>query len=223
MKQAYLYSTLEKEFLFGLDAEIDQLETQKQHKTIYLLPADATFVAPPEKVLGKAIVWTGSKWKYVDDNRYKIIYDKTNSLNTDQMPGGLYADVPDGYTLVVPPDLANKYVFNDETEKWEAYQPTIEEIIAPYDAAMEKYLRDTRVERGYTTREPSDYRYSEVPRWATDAEDWIKFRDAVMLYALAVENHAMETGEIPSMEEFLANMPKIHWTYNESENESESN
>ena len=88
--------------------------------------------------------------------------------------------------------------------------PTLED----YDAAMEQFLREEREARGYTTREPDSYLTSEVPRWAQDARDWVSHRDAVMEYALELIN-AVERGERPppTMEEFLANMPQIQWTY----------
>ena len=46
-----------------------------------------------------------------------------------------------------------------------------------YDQALEEHLRNARVARGYTTREPDKYLNSAVPRWRQDAEDWVPFRD----------------------------------------------
>lgn len=88
--------------------------------------------------------------------------------------------------------------------------------IDDYDMAMEEHLRAEREARGYTTREPDSYLTSEVPRWAQDAKDWVAHRDAVMEYALGLIN-AVQSGERepPTMEEFLANMPQIQWTYSE--------
>ena len=90
--------------------------------------------------------------------------------------------------------------------------PTIDD----FDAAMEAHLRAEREHRGYTTREPSDYRDSSVPRWKQDAEDWVAHRDAVMGYALELIN-AVKSGqrEPPTMEEFKAGLPQITWTYEE--------
>lgn len=86
--------------------------------------------------------------------------------------------------------------------------------VADYDAAMEKYLYDERAARGYTTREPDMYIGSQVPRWNADAEDWKHHRDAVMLYALDVMNR-VEAGEPPpTIEAFVAGLPRIEWSYN---------
>lgn len=85
--------------------------------------------------------------------------------------------------------------------------------VADYDNAMERYLEAVKAERGYTTREPSDYAGSSVPRWAQDAADWISFRDQMMLYALSVENAVSAGAPAPTIEEFEAGFPAIHWTY----------
>jgi len=72
--------------------------------------------------------------------------------------------------------------------------------VADYDKAMEDHLAAERAARGYTIREPSDYKDSSVERWNQDAIDWISHRDAVMLYGLEVMNHYAETGEAPSLQ-----------------------
>ncbi len=91
------------------------------------------------------------------------------------------------------------------------------QIQAAYDRAMEDYLASVRMARGYTVREPSDYTGSSVPRWASDAADWITFRDAVMLYGLNILNSALVGGNLPTVEDFVAGMPVITWTYVETE------
>ena len=84
-----------------------------------------------------------------------------------------------------------------------------------YDQAMEDYIREVRIARGYTTREPDDYFGSSNPRWAQDAKDWVAFRDAVMTYALDVINTYTKTGNAPTLAEFKAGFPRIEWTYTE--------
>ncbi|MBO7688824.1 MAG: hypothetical protein J6V72_20760 [Kiritimatiellae bacterium] len=89
--------------------------------------------------------------------------------------------------------------------------------VADYDAAMEAHLTAERSERGYTTREPDMYINSQVPRWASDARDWVAHRDDVMLYALDILN-AVAAGEpAPSLEEFKAGLPLIGWTDQEGD------
>lgn len=86
---------------------------------------------------------------------------------------------------------------------------------ADYDFAMEEHIRAARVARGYTTREPTEYLGSSVPRWAQDAADYVAFRDACMLYGLQVQNDYAAGKAVPTLEEFKAQLPMIHWTYEE--------
>ena len=90
-------------------------------------------------------------------------------------------------------------------------EPSIEE----YDQIMEDYITQTRMDRGYTTREPSAYANSSVPRFAQDAKDWQKFLDDTMLYSMKVHNDYDSTGIAPTIDEFKENLPKIVWTYTE--------
>lgn len=79
----------------------------------FLIPANATTVAPPEEQEGKARVWEGKKWAYINDNRGKTMYSVDDSRQTSAMSNILGADVPDGWTLTPPPDAGNKYTFVD--------------------------------------------------------------------------------------------------------------
>lgn len=91
--------------------------------------------------------------------------------------------------------------------------PPPEITVADYDRAMEEHIKAARVARGYTTREPTEYLGSSVPRWAQDATDYIAFRDACMLYGLSVQN-AYAAGEpVPTLEEFKAALPVITWNW----------
>jgi hypothetical protein len=85
--------------------------------------------------------------------------------------------------------------------------------IEDYDKAMEEHLKAERVARGYTLREPSDYKDDPNPRFAQDAQDWIAYRSAIMTYGLEVQNHYAETGEAPTLAEFKAALVHITWTY----------
>jgi hypothetical protein len=87
--------------------------------------------------------------------------------------------------------------------------------VADYDATLEQHIFDTRAARGYTTREPSYYLQSSVPRWKQDALDWVAFVDECMLYGLDIQNRYAAGEEVPSLEEFKANLPRIVWTYSE--------
>lgn len=97
-------------------------------------------------------------------------------------------------------------------EGWSAEQPEKPVTADDYDAVMESHLLATRMDRGYTTREPDAYINSRNERWAQDAEDFIDFRDKVMEYGLAVMNEYAATGKAPSLDEFKAGLPQMNWT-----------
>ena len=96
--------------------------------------------------------------------------------------------------------------------KWVYEKMSVEELTRLYDEAMEAHLDTEKAERGYTKREPSDYANSGVKRYAQDAADWTAHRDAVMLYGLDVLNKAASGEPVPTLAEFKANLPVIHWT-----------
>ena len=84
--------------------------------------------------------------------------------------------------------------------------------IEDYDRVMEKHIKQTRIARGYTTREPDCYINSSNPRWRQDAIDFIAFRDSVMEYGLNIINNYKQTGSAPTLVEFEAGLPIITWS-----------
>lgn len=83
-----------------------------------------------------------------------------------------------------------------------------------FDKEMENYLLEIRTQRGYTTREPTDYINSTNERWKQDAIDWIQFRDAVISYTQNIINdNTIYTNIL--LDEFKANLPVITWTFND--------
>lgn len=65
----YRYDETTKEYIGFEEALLDPLETKKQGKNIYLLPANATFTTPQEVAEGYVNVWNGTGWEQVEDNR----------------------------------------------------------------------------------------------------------------------------------------------------------
>ena len=104
---AYKYDSQTGEFLHEVLCQESPREPGK-----FLIPANATMVAPPEEQAGKARVWNGEEWGYRDDNRGKTMYSVTDSRHTSTMSNVLGANVPEGWTLTPPPDSENKYTFS---------------------------------------------------------------------------------------------------------------
>lgn len=68
--QVYKYDEQTKEYIGTEQALINPLESELQGKTIYLLPANATFEKPNLQD-GFASVWNGDEWENIEDNRGK--------------------------------------------------------------------------------------------------------------------------------------------------------
>lgn len=78
--QVYKYDEQTKEYIGTEQALIDPLETELQGKTIYLLPANATFEKPNLQE-GFASVWN-DKWENIEDNRGKEYWLDTDAFGT---------------------------------------------------------------------------------------------------------------------------------------------
>ena len=68
--EIYMFDGETKEYIGAEDALLDPLETKKQGKSVYLLPANAAFERPPIAEDGKAVIFDDG-WKQVVDNRGK--------------------------------------------------------------------------------------------------------------------------------------------------------
>ena len=79
--QVYKYDEKTKEYIGAEQALINPLETELQGKTIYLLPANATFEKPNLQE-GFASVWNGTQWENIEDNRGKEYWLDTDSFGT---------------------------------------------------------------------------------------------------------------------------------------------
>lgn len=78
--QVYKYDEQTKEYIGTEQALINPLESELQGKTIYLLPANATFEKPNLQD-GFASVWN-DKWENIEDNRGKEYWLDTDSFGT---------------------------------------------------------------------------------------------------------------------------------------------
>ena len=79
--QVYKYDEKTKEYIGTEQALIDPLETELQGKTIYLLPANATFEKPNLQE-GFASVFNGTQWENIEDNRGKEYWLDSDTFGT---------------------------------------------------------------------------------------------------------------------------------------------
>lgn len=77
----YIYDTKNGEFLNEAEAQIDPLASSKG-ETIYLMPPNATQIAPTEPKAGYANVFTTGKWEQIKDERGETYYDNDNNAIT---------------------------------------------------------------------------------------------------------------------------------------------
>lgn len=100
MKKVYYFDD-KNEYTEQGFAQLDPLETELAGSEIYLLPASATFDAPPSQQ-GYAAVWNGIAWELVEDHRgvkYWLPEDKHGDPAREMKELGA---LPDGASLTEP-------------------------------------------------------------------------------------------------------------------------
>lgn len=98
----YKYDEKTKEYIRTEQAQLDPLETKKQQKNVYLLPANATFAEPPEAQEGFARVWNGEAWKQVEDNRGVEYWMPEDTYGASAREMKELGALPEGATLTPP-------------------------------------------------------------------------------------------------------------------------
>ena len=77
----YIYDTQTNEYLYEAEAQIDPLASS-EGETIYLMPPNATQIAPTEPKAGFVNVFTNGKWEQLKDERGETYYDNDNNAVT---------------------------------------------------------------------------------------------------------------------------------------------
>ena len=90
----YTYDEKTKEFTGTQNGFIDPLETKKQGKNVYLVPATATDKKPLKAKENQAVIFNGSEWEIIADYRNKTYY-----LGTEQHEMKELGDLPKGATF----------------------------------------------------------------------------------------------------------------------------
>lgn len=98
----YKYNEETKEYIRTEQAQLDPLETKKQQKNIYLLPANATFTAPPAEKEGFARVWGGENWQEVEDHRGTEYWLPGEGYGTPAHEMKELGPLPEGATTTAP-------------------------------------------------------------------------------------------------------------------------
>lgn len=90
----YTYDEKTKEFTGTQNGFIDPLETKKQGKNVYLVPANVTEKKPLKAKENQAVIFNGSEWEIIADYRGKTYY-----IGTEQHEMKELGDLPKGATF----------------------------------------------------------------------------------------------------------------------------
>ena len=98
----YKYNEKTKEYTGVETAQLDPLESKAQGKEIYLLPANATFIAPLVTQDGYVPVWGGNAWEYKEDNRGKEYWLPGDEYGTPARTMKELGELPEGAVFEAP-------------------------------------------------------------------------------------------------------------------------
>ena len=189
----YRFDPKTKEFLGCEKAYLDPLESKKQGKEVYLLPANSTFTEPLVLKENTACVLNGKAWELVEDYRGKTVWKSYDESITITELGA----IPDGYSL----------------ERPEQPPPSMEEQKKIYENAVQAHLDATAQTRGYdNTYTCLSYLSSTDEKWKRESNAFNVWRDNVWRKAHEILN-AVLCGAIPqpTVEEVIAQLPSIDW------------
>lgn len=110
----YHYHPRTKEFIATTKADIDPMATKREGKEVYMLPANATFTAPPECLENEVCVFKNEKWLVIEDIRKtKMIRVSKDSMALDKVNN---LDVEDE-SLLIDKKLAEDIQANPDLYK----------------------------------------------------------------------------------------------------------
>ena len=163
--QAYMYSTTTHEFLEPVPCFPDPIRSQLEGRKVYLLPANATFTAPPAKRTGYTAIWHGSGWVETEDHRGIQYWPKGATFNSASMEMAELGPLPDGASLTRPEQTADEITAEKEQREQ-----------AEAEAARVPDLEAAVAELGATTssdKEESDAAALDLAAYAAELEERI--------------------------------------------------
>ena len=161
----YIYDEKTKEFTGTQNAFIDPLETKKQGKNVYLVPANATAKKPLKAKENQAVIFNGPEWEIIADYRGKTYY-----IGTEQHKMKELGDLPKGATF--EPVEPEKTLEELKAEKLEA--------LTAYAGQFDQYKCDDM----YVTSSIGGYKFNADIRSQTNMQGSIDVLadDATALY-----------------------------------------
>lgn len=156
----------------------------------FLVPANATTLAPPTAEGGHARVFVDGAWSQVADHRGETWFAADGREGEVDFLGD---PASRDLTASPPPPPA----------------PTL----ADFQAAIDGHVDAVAGARNYSSGTScASYAASTVPQWQAEAAAFIAWRDAVWAHAYA-ELDKVENGQrpVPAVADFVAELPAIVW------------
>lgn len=98
----YSYDGETGEYIGKYPAQRDQLETTARGTDVWLLPVNATFMAPPSAKSGTVAVWNGTAWELQEDNRGTKYWLPGDDWQTEPHEMEGIGPLPDGAVTTRP-------------------------------------------------------------------------------------------------------------------------
>ena len=168
--KVYCYEHDTKEYIGAEDALLDPLETIKQGKEVYLIPANAVLDEPPAAVEGKAIVFADG-WQLVDDNRGKEAVNAARGRFTVDYIGSREGDT----------------VLTDETI---TALETGEKVIRAgevVDRPAEEKEAEARMQRNSLLADSDKYMISDFPATEEERAEYAAYRQYLRDYPASAD------------------------------------
>lgn len=163
--KVYCYEPDTKEYIGAEDALLDPLETEKQGKNIFLIPANAVLEEPPAAEDGKAIIYSDG-WQVVPDNRGKEAVNSDRGRFTVDYVGEREGDTVLTEELIAALDSGEKVIRDG----------------AVIDKPVEEKETEARMQRNSLLSVSDKYMMSDFPIGEEEREEYITYRQYLRDY-----------------------------------------
>lgn len=130
---AYSYDKDTKEYVGPVKCQLDPLQTKSAGQDVWLVPAHAIYDVPPEKPVGKTVVYDNGVWVVVNDYRGKRAYNNVGVFVVDYI-----GDLKDGDVILTDEQvdgLDNGILVWKDGQIVPKPEPTIEQQVVALEQA----------------------------------------------------------------------------------------
>lgn len=138
----YKYDELTHEYTSVDVAHLDPLETKRQGKNVYLLPANATFIAPLIVKEGFVQVYKDNVWNYIEDNRGKEYWLAEDEYGTPARVMNELGEFPEG-AIFEAPEKPFEQLKAEKVAEMKAERDRIQELPIEYNGKSFDYNKES--------------------------------------------------------------------------------